>query len=985
VERERGPGGEGRRPPISMKLLLTLLLVIILSTCPIVAQGPSADWRTLETAHFRVHYPAASEAWARRAAGRLEAIRERVAAEVGYMPPETVDVLVSDPVADANGAAIPILGWPRLVLWTSPPGPESVIGHYTEWSELLLVHEETHLVHLLRPSRNPMRQLLSRIAPAGPITLGAPRWVVEGYATVVEGRLTGSGRPNSDVRAAILRRWAQAGRLPGYGQLASDNRSWQGMSMAYLVGSAYLEWLEERAGPGSLRNLWARMTARRARSFDDAFQGVFGDPPSKLYDRFRAEVTWRALEAERRLGEAAPLREGELWQDLSWTVGDPAVSPDGKRLAIVLGSRDRPDRLVVWSTEPDEKAEKEWEEQRRKILERDPEDVIAVRTKPLPRKPLHTLGAPDWIEPTMPRWMPDGQSILFVRFEPDPEGFLHPDLFLWTPETGDVRRITRQADLRYPDPSPDGTWAVAVRHRDGASQLVRTDLATGAVTEITPPSVEEVYDRPRISPDGTRVVFAQHREGVWRLVVRDLASGEERTLAPPRDGTVAAPSWSLDGRTVYAVVGDRGFIDVWAFPLDGEPFAVTRTAGAAFAPTPTSDGLFYLSLEPDGLDLRRLDLKQEIAAAPAVDLPRELAPVIRPAAPERPEPFAPFAISEPGESRPYGLGRQELLPLIGGSGASSGGAFELGVRGGDVVGRLDWLVLGSLSGSGWAEGGALSAAWRGWPVEVGFHLFQVGERPSGQSGDLPSGLGTALDVDRRGAELSAQWDRVWSGGSFRLDGGTLFAQVEPEGGPTFGQEIASLSAGLSLYRRYGPWRLGAGLSAGQDAGWTEGNAWSRSMGWGRFVLGHDEARLAVDWRRGTSSGVLHPFDLFQLGGTDSSLLPESALSSRIAAPPLPMGTRLGTDHETQRAELDLGLLPAPVFFERHRVWSEGSTRGDWLSLAGLEWRWSTDPIPLGRVPALDVRLGIARVLEDPSPGSPLEDAFRWWIATVWRP
>ncbi|HEX3129140.1 MAG TPA: hypothetical protein VH394_17535, partial [Thermoanaerobaculia bacterium] len=827
-----------------MRSFLALALLLAL---PATAQGPSADWRTLETPHFRVHYPAESEAWAQRAAGRLESIRERVAAEVGYMPPETVDVLVSDPVADPNGAAIPILGWPRLVLWTSPPGPVSVIGHYTEWSELLLVHEETHLVHLLRPSRNPWRQLLARIAPAGPITLGAPRWVVEGYATVVEGRLTGSGRPNSDVRAAILRRWAQAGRLPSYGLLASDAGDWQGMGMAYLVGSAYLEWLEERAGPGSLRKLWSRMTARQTRSFDSAFEGVFGDSPTKLYDRFRAEMTWRALEAEHRLGE---VREGELWQDLSWDVGDPALSPDGSKLAVVLGSRDQPARLVVWSTAPDEKAEKDWEEKRRKLLERDPEDVPAERTKPFPKKPLHTLGATDGVEPTMPRWMPDGRSILFVRFEPDREGFLHPDLFRWIPESGEVQRITREADLREPDPSPNGAWAVAVRHRNGASQLVRTDLATGAVTEITPPSVEEVYDRPRISPDGRSVVFARHREGAWRLVVRDLTSGEERTLVPPRDGTVAGPSWSQDGRTVYAMVGDRGFIDVWAFPLDGEPFAMTRTSGAAFAPTPAPDGLFYLSLEPDGLDLRRLDMKQEIAAAPAVDLPRELAPVIRPAS-EKPE---PFVVAEPGESRPYGLGRQELLPLIGGSGSSSGGTVELGARGGDIVGRLDWLVLGALSGRGWAEGGAIAAAWRGWPVEVGFHVFQVDERPS----------------DRRGAELSARWDQIWSGGRFQVSGRTLFGRVED-----FNQQIASLSAGYSLFRRHGPWRLSVGLAGHHDSGWTDGDSWSRSTGWARLGLGHDDSRLVLDWRRGASSDVQHPFDLFQLGGADTSLLPES--------------------------------------------------------------------------------------------------------------
>src|SRR6185436_13020208 len=194
--------------------------------------------------HFRLHYPAPAEAWTRHAAARLEAIRERVAAEVGYAPPEVVDVLVADPQAAANGEAIPILGWPRLVLWTTPPPADSEIGHYGDWADLLVTHEEAHLAHLLRPSRNPLRRALEGVAPVGPIPLGAPRWVVEGYATVVEGRLTGSGRPHGLLRAAILRRWAQAGKLPAYGALSGGAESWRGLSMAYLTGSAYLEWLE---------------------------------------------------------------------------------------------------------------------------------------------------------------------------------------------------------------------------------------------------------------------------------------------------------------------------------------------------------------------------------------------------------------------------------------------------------------------------------------------------------------------------------------------------------------------------------------------------------------------------------------------------------------------------------------------------------------------------------------------------------------------
>ena len=139
------------------------------------------------------------------------------------------------------------------------------------------------------------------LLPLGPISLRAPRWVDEGYATLVEGELTGSGRPNGDFRAAILRQRARAGRLPSYRQMASDSQSWMGMSMAYLAGSAYLEWLVARSGPDSLKHLWARMTARKDRSFGGAFEGVFGEPPEKLYERFCAELTWRAMEAERRL------------------------------------------------------------------------------------------------------------------------------------------------------------------------------------------------------------------------------------------------------------------------------------------------------------------------------------------------------------------------------------------------------------------------------------------------------------------------------------------------------------------------------------------------------------------------------------------------------------------------------------------------------------------------------------------------------------
>ncbi len=991
-----------RSPALPAAALALAVALISLAAVPARAQGPDAHWKTLATAHFRLHYPAESEAWTRHAAARLEAIWERVESEVGYRPPAIVDVVVSDPVADANGAAFPFLGWPRLVLWTSPPEPESELGHYADFSELLLVHESTHLVHLLRPSRNPAARLSELLLPIGPVAIKSPRWVSEGYATVVEGRLTGSGRPTGDLRAAILRRRAQDGKLPTYGQLNGDS-SWRGFSMAYLMGSAYLEWLDRRAGPGSLPKLWARLSARRERSFDQAFAGVYGESPADLYGRFTAELTYSAVAAEKAIAPVA--REGAPWQDLSWTTGAPAVSPDGGRLAIVLQHREAPAELVVWSTAADDKERQEDAKRRAEIAAKDPEDVPAVLHEPLPRKRLFTLPAIDGIGPQTPRFLRGGdghggQAILFVRFEPDGEGYLHPDLFRWEMERGRVERLTRGADLREPDPAPDGTWAVAVRNRNGTSQIVRVDLATGAITELTPATVETIYDHPRLSPDGGRVAFALHTDRAWRLAVRDLATGGQRELAPPAEGTLASPAWSADGKRVYAVVGSRGFLDVFAFPAstpasaadESAPVAVTRTQGGALSPEPTPDGkaLFYLNLRSDGLDLYRLELAANPPAPPG-EPPgttwAALAPAVPPPPPS-PAP-APFATAEVAPGRPYGLGRQEVEPLLSAAGTSAGESVVLGARVGDVVGRFDLIALGAL-GEGAPQGGVIAAAFRGLPVTFSFHLFDARDRPSAQSG-LRSSVGSAgiadgvLDIERRGAEIAAGWDRRFGPTGIRLAGGFLWSHLEPRFDRGFDESIGFVSARLASDLSRGRWHLQPALAGHWERQLTDdqreaGAAWERRGAAVSLGLAHDKDRLTLSARRDIADGTFTPFDLYSLGGAASTLLPAAVEAGRIASPALPADTLLGTRYEGERAELQLGFLPAPLFYERHRFSLADGAAGPWLDLAGIEWRFSTAPIPIGRIPALDFRVGAARILSDPYRGS-----TRWWLTTVLRP
>ncbi len=984
-----------------------LLFGAVLTTgLPASAQTPHAQWRTLEIPGFRFHTPIESEPWTRHVASRMQEIQSRVESEVGFAPEQTIDVLVIDPTGQANGVAWPILGRPRMVLYTTPPSAESVLGFYEDWPELLVLHEAVHLAHLLRPSRNPRLEILERLVPVGPLPRKAPNWVMEGYATLLEGRLTGWGRPNGDYRAALLRRWAQAGLLPTYDQLSGDARRWLGRSFPYLVGSAYLEWLEERAGEDSLRHLWARLSARRDRSFEDAFRGVFGDGPAKLYHRFVAELTFRAMSIEENIQDS--LEDGGLWMDLSWKTGAPDVSPDGKRLVVVIRNRGVPSRLSIWSTEDDPEVAAERQRKQDQILELDPEDVAAVPAPVLPRKPLHELPAFHGAGPYEPRFSADGKSVLFVRFGPGSQASTFPgaqiaDLYRWWPESGLVERITRDAGVRRPDPSADGRWAVAVRHPHGLSELVRIDLATGKVEPLIdrPPSVHEVIDAPRLSPDDERLLYLSRRSGGWKIVVRHLASGSEIRLPTPPRATVMSPAWTPEGR-VMATVGLDGFLDIHRFETtSGARRRITRSAGGALAPAPSTDGsLFFLALEDDGLDIRRIQVRGPEAAAPPPPWPRAdfdlagLAPAVRPPMPpafpatvgradRMPSQERDSAASRELESSDYGVGPREFLPLIGGGWGPDGGRFEFGLRQGDPVGRLELWLLGAVADPGaGTEGVGLSARWRGRPVEIALRAFSTEER-FGDGGALHR---ADTSIDHQGLEISLRRQVQGHLFSWAAEAGALWDRAElgtAQSGIDLERKVLFVRGSGALRQSWGTWRADQSFVTAGYWGETEHDAWRRHVYEARLRIGRQPVdgrrwRLGMIYRRGGSEDLVHDVDRFELGGASGSLLPSSA-RARFEVPALPSGFAVGDEVETQRLELELDEHPITLFGERHRIWVSADQR-PWLSLAGVEWTLRRGAQPLLRLPGVEIGLGVAQILDEP-----FEDRTEGWIHLRWRP
>jgi hypothetical protein len=914
---------------------VTALLLLALTAS---AQSTSEPWRTVQTEHYRLHYPADSAEWALYTAARLEAIRALVAEEVGFEPTQRVDIVVMDPFAQANGFAIPFLRGPRMGVFPTAPDPASGIGHYRSWPEDLIVHEDAHLVHLLRPSRSPaLRALLSLFVGVGPVSLTSPAWVVEGYATVVEGRLTGLGRPNSDGRAAFLRTLSAQGQLPPYSQLDAPDR-WSGGSYRYLVGSAFLEWLVDRSHPDALRDLFARQTAREVRSFEEAFEGVFGDDPATLYARFCAELTHEAIQIEAH----RPVDEGTLWQDLSRSTDAPAVSPSGDRIATILRPKDAPAELVVYGTGADEEAGEAWRESL-PDRERDPEDVDPVPPAVLAREPLfsHTAGGR---APWRLRWI-DEDTLLFTDFVIDAAGDRCPELFTWSLTDGRIRRVTHGGHVR--DADPHGDRAVALRTRHGLSELVSVDLTSGEITALIGGGPDEVYASPRLSPDGAQVSWLSNRDG-WRILVANIdgsaLSGEPVAVDLPPGRSILSYAWHPDGTALIASLGHAGFIELYRVPLTGggEQLTISRSSALDPAPTPDGQAIFFLSPDVEGMNLHRFEVSQARAAdwddeqlRLALGLTSSATP------PPPPDTRPPLAVAEVIPRR-YGTGRPEVRLAVGSVTGPDQGTGEIGLWMGDVVGRHE--VLAFYSSRIEAPGVRGAVTWRGLPVRL----------------KLDASL---LDMSQPIAELSAARLQHWRDGGLDAAMGVWLRDGGISGGG---------SAALEQRVWTGPlwWggSLGGQLAAGDLGAITTADA-SLSGGYSMMSL---DLSGGLGWAERTP---------FLLGGLPDPLLPELSDLSYVWAAGLSPGTDAGTQLSHLRAQV--GLWEAIYLFgERYDLTTSSSQ-------LGLMARLSLAPQPLVRVTGLELTAGVACRLStagvaDPTPCVEAED-LSGWLGVLMRP
>jgi len=665
----------------------TLLTVFLLVACNVQAQ-----WQTIYTEHFNVHHTHDNQDWARSAAIELEIVRTKVLEQQNRALDTAVDVVIFDPLNSANGFALPPSENPMMALFTTPPQSDTVISNSSGWQQLLILHEYIHLVHLAQPTRSDWRQAVRSVWDIYDLTYAAmPRWVAEGYATLLESKMTGRGRLFDNYSDAILLEFAQQGSLPSYDQLNSTKGSYMAGSMAYLMGARFLYWLEENYSEQQLDAVWTRMQGVKKREFDEAFSGVFGDSASKLYRRFIAEYTYKALAKEHDETEL----NSDLWLEIDFSASNPTLSPNKQQLAVVERDKDGKTQLVIYSTEQNAEAAEQFAKDQTDLLADDPDDIADKKPTVFKRKQRQVLNQINRASIQNPQWLND-EVLYFGAYTNNDvvENSRVADIYSFNTTTGQVEQLTKLAGLRRFSISENGQTLYAERARAGYSELVKFDLQTATATPLFEKSLKNVYDYPVLSPDEQQLAFLKTElNHNWQLYIQDLDGQNSQPVPMPHGYQyLSQPSWSDDGQSLYFIAGLNSSLDIYRYDLiNKDLYKLTQGQQAVANPIAMADGsVLYLAITSDGPDFYQLKPDSETALVTDFAT-NSIAPTFMVS--QSVLPPAKVYTAALGQQHDYDIWQQNSTLAIGAQyNSASAALLNFSLKGSDLLKQFDWQI-----------------------------------------------------------------------------------------------------------------------------------------------------------------------------------------------------------------------------------------------------------------------------------------------------
>jgi Tol biopolymer transport system component len=524
---------------------------------------PHDRWLTIETEHFRVHFPKGLEAEGKR--GAINAERAWAELSTELKPPRgKVDLVIADNVDYVNGYAS---SFPsnRIVVFAHPPFDALELRNYDDWSRLVITHELTHVFHLDRAEGlwRLGRAIFGRHPGLFPNAY-LPSWIVEGLAVYYESRVTGAGRLEGSQHYMLARAAAQVGRVPRIGELSRATSKFPGGEGVYAYGSLILDYLARTRGAENI----PKFVERTSRviwpiSLNAKAKGVFGISFENAWRDWRDSLE-RASRMDVENVTSVVYDPVPRWRDLT---------RDGRYVASPQWVNDT---TIIYAA----------------ANGRESTSAYTVTLSGSVKR----IGRRNSLDSNVP--LPDG-TIVFAQ--PDYIDAFHYRNDLWISRDGVETRLTRGARLSQPDARADGE-IVAVQSGAGTSRLVRVSADGKTIRAITAGDAATQWSEPSWSPDGSRIAAVRIGPGpLHAIVITDEDGGNARTNDVTRSIT-AAPSWSATGDAVLFSSNRSGIMQGYLSPLGGGSHPITRASTGFFNPEMSPDGrrLAALTFRFDG-------------------------------------------------------------------------------------------------------------------------------------------------------------------------------------------------------------------------------------------------------------------------------------------------------------------------------------------------------------------------------------------------
>jgi hypothetical protein len=278
-----------------------------------LTHDPNLTWRTLESAHFRVHFHDGGAETAQRFWPIAERIYSDVCTFLNWHPQGKTDVVLTDEFDLSNGYAR-VFPYNSVVLFLAAPDDINSLEEYDDWLSLVFRHEFLHVVHLDKVRGAP--RWFQRVFGRHPLLFPnayQPRWVIEGLATYVETDMHKAvGRGQSSYFDMLMRMET----LSGLKQIRRVNQpigSWPAGTIPYLYGVDFFKFVRDKYGEPAIQKMVEnysgniipfRINSNSVSVFQKDLPQMWTEFDAWLrhkYDRVKADVVQAGLRAGRPL------------------------------------------------------------------------------------------------------------------------------------------------------------------------------------------------------------------------------------------------------------------------------------------------------------------------------------------------------------------------------------------------------------------------------------------------------------------------------------------------------------------------------------------------------------------------------------------------------------------------------------------------------------------------------------------------------------